>query len=317
MKKNISILEKLEERIYSESFKDEYRTEERFFTRKRLLTFSTIIMMQLNFINRSLSVEVSKFLGKFHFSGEEKDVSKQAYSQARMHIKWEGFAELQDCFTKDFYSDREYIHYKDRYLVLATDGTTHELPYEKKLIEEFNVCDNGQGGQPICMAQSVKLFDVLNHMNVAVTFAPYNAGGSKGSSEQQLFQQCLDKLPQLIDNQEHNILLLGDRYYPNFYYLHTLPLLGYDFVFRCSADFCKEVDAFARGDENDSWLEIDLGICNRKYGSSAKKIEDMPACIRRADRVLADQREPGRFNPERTRPVIRSAVERGNLLRYG
>ena len=235
--------------------------------------------MQMNFINRSISVEVSKFLSRFHFSGKEKDVSKQAFSKARSKIKWEGFRYLNDEMIKQYYSDQDYIHYKNKYLVIATDGTTYELPYEEKLIAEFNEWDNGQTIQPICMAQGLKLYDVLNHMTIISNLEPYSAGQEKGISERESFEKSLAKLPQLIDNQSHNVLFLGDKYYPSFYKLHQLPFLGYNFVFRCKANFCKEVKAFVDNKSNDAVLKIDLEYDRRKYQSSAKRIDDMPAYL--------------------------------------
>ncbi|MFK7775009.1 MAG: hypothetical protein AB8F94_22910 [Saprospiraceae bacterium] len=232
--------------------------------------------MQLNFISRSISVEVSKFLSKFHFSGKEQDGSKQTFSKARLQIKWEGFQYLNDELVKQYYSDQDYIHYMDKFLVIAADGTTYELPYEEKLIAEFNEWDNGQTRQPICMAQCVKLYDVLNHMSIISTLEPYSAGQSKGISERESFEESLEKLPQLIDNQDHNILFLGDKYYPSFY---QLPFLGYHFVFRCKANFCKEVEAFANSRINDEWLKIALASDARKYGSSAKRINNLPEYI--------------------------------------
>lgn len=235
--------------------------------------------MQLNILSRSLSVEVSKFLSRFHFSGREKDGSKQAFSKARQNIKWEGFVALNDAFIQSFYGDQDYLHYKDKYLVLATDGTTYELPYERALLEEFNEFHNGQG-HPICMAQSVKIYDVLNQLNVTSIFSPYNAGESKGYSEQVLFEKSLKKIPQLIDNKEHKVLLLGDKYYPSYYYFYELPRLGYDFIFRCKPSFSKDVTAFIQSSEWDSWLEIDLTRSLRKYVTSAKRIANCPDTIK-------------------------------------
>jgi len=273
------ILSSLEQIIFSEKFKDTFRTQNSFFVRSRLFTFSTIILMQLNFISRSISVEVSKFLSKFHFSGKEKDGSKQAFSKARQHIKWEGFVHLNEELVKQYYDGQDQLHYKNKYIVLATDGSTYQLPYEKRLIDEFNTCDNGQG-QPMCMAQGVKIYDVLNHINIISTLSPYNSGQSKGTNEQVLFEECLEKLPQLIDNKEHNILILGDRFYPSYFNFHELSLLEYSFVFRVKATFCNEIKDFVKSKEVDSWLEIDLNKNGRKYSTSAKRIKEMPSIIR-------------------------------------
>lgn len=236
-----------------------------------------MIVMQLNMISKSLSVEVSKFLSRFHIR-PNADGSKQGYSKARSHIKWQGFVHLTDFFVKSYYEDGEYLRYKNKYILLASDGSTYELPHEESLIAEFNTFDNGQG-QSRCLGQGVKLYDVLNHINIIAEFGAYNAGEGKGNSEQFLFEKCLDKLPQLLDKEQHNILLLGDRYYPSFYYFDELPRQGYNFLIRCSASFCHEVEAFAASGQEEAWLKIDLSKSKRKWKSSAKRIVNKPAYL--------------------------------------
>ena len=154
--------------IEKESFKNTYRKSVQYFTRDRIFTFSTVIIMQINLISKSLSVEVSKFLRRFNVVSNLLDGSKQAYSKAKNKIKWEGYIHLNDEFVKEHYSDDELKKYKDKYVLIGTDGTTYELPYEASLIEHFGVHDNGLG-QAICMAQGLKLYDLLNDI-ISIAF---------------------------------------------------------------------------------------------------------------------------------------------------
>lgn len=268
MKKRISrLLKTLQQEICCDSGKERFRTEIRYFTRDRVFTFSCVVLMRLNLMSKSLSVEINKFLSRFSF----KKGSKQAYSKAVQHIKWEAFEHYNNFLIKGFYAEPEYHKYKDKYLVLATDGTTYELPYEKALIEHFGEYSNDQM-QPICMSQSVKLYDVLNHLTLRTSLSPYNVKGSKGNSEQALFEKQLDQLTSLIDVKQHRILLLGDKYYPSFYYFEDLPKQGFDFVFRCKPSFCKEVQAFVNNEQKEAILKLDMSISQRKYNSSAKRL---------------------------------------------
>ena len=279
MKLDKSIIKKKHERLLSnlisllnsEMLKEKFRTEPRKFIRNRLFTFGTILYIQINAIKKSLSVSVSNFLKFFHFSGEVQDGSKQGYSQARTHIKWEVFEYLNDNMMQDYYSDKNYICFKDKYLLLASDGTNYQLPYEPELVKEFGESNNGQG-QPMCMAQSVKIYDVLNKLNVKTVLGPYNSGIGKAPSEQALFEKCLEKIEDIIDTQKHEIILLGDKYYPSFYYMHVLPKSGYNYVFRCTAKFCKEVKAFAQrtDDVNDIFLDLDMLKYDRKRTSLSR-----------------------------------------------
>lgn len=253
--------------------KEKYRTKPCYFMRNRLFTFTSILYIQINIISKSLSVSISNFLSRFHFSGEEQDGSKQAYSKARKHIKWEVFEYLNDDLIKSYYSDNLNIRFKEKYLLFASDGTNYQLPYEPELVEEFGESNNGQG-QPVCMAQSVKIYDVLNKLNVTTCLAPYNSGIGKSVSEQVLFEECLKKLEHLIDNQTNEIILLGDKYYPCFYYMHDLPKLGYNYVFRCTSKFCKEVELFAQrtDDVMDVVLDLDM-LKHDRRSTSIKRVD--------------------------------------------
>lgn len=266
-------MENLQEDLTSEWLKNAYRKKASYFTRTRLFTFSTVLTIEINIISKSLSVAVSKFFGLFNGLNKEKDGSKQAFSKARSHIKWEVYQKLNNRFIERYYSDDEYIQYKGKYLILATDGTTYELPYTSELLKEFNTCSNDKGAS-CCRAQGVKIYDVLNQLTITTTFAPYSAGKGKGASEQELFEKCLNRIPDLINPKEHNILLLGDMYYPSFYYFHELPYQGYNFIFRCSPTFCKEIKAIAasKSEDQDSWLTIDLTKYRRMTHTSARRI---------------------------------------------
>ena len=237
--------------------------------------------MQINLISKSLSVEVSKFLRRFNVVSNLLDGSKQAYSKAKNKIKWEGYIHLNDEFVKEHYSDDELKKYKDKYVLIGTDGTTYELPYEASLIEHFEVHDNGLG-QAICMAQGLKLYDLLNDINLVALFESYNTL-AKGKSERACFEGGLKRFSALINTSEysvepikeiHDFLFVGDKYYSSFYNFYNLSKLGYYYVLRCKNSFCKEVITFCNSDAEEAWLTIDLTLKNRKYGSSITRINN-------------------------------------------
>jgi hypothetical protein len=238
--------------------------------------------MQINLISKSLSVEVSKFLRRFNVVSNLLDGTKQAYSKARVKIKWEGYIHLNDQLIKQYYSDDELKKYKGKYVLIGTDGTTYELPYEPALIEHFGVHDNGQG-QPICMAQGLKLYDLLNDINLVALFERYDNASGKGQSERACFESGLERFSDLINTNEysdkqikdkHHFLFVGDKYYASFYNFHTLSKLGYHYVLRCRTNFCKEVEAFCDSEAIDEWLTIDLTLPHRRYGTSISRVKD-------------------------------------------
>lgn len=262
------LLSRLQEEIHSNGIKEKYRKSEKDFTRNRVLTFSCLVYQQLNLMNKSMSVELHKFLGRF--GGES--VSKQAFSKAIRKIKWEGFAHFNDFFVKDFYQTQDYQRFKNRYLLVATDGTTFELPYTAELVTHFGQFDNGQMKHPICLASSVKLYDVLNNITICSSLSPYELEQNKGNSEKALFEGRLKELKNLISPSEHEMILIGDKYYPSFEYFCTLPEARLNFVFRCTSTFCKEVKAFAQSGEKQAVLTINLKESKRKYKTTARNL---------------------------------------------
>jgi len=275
-----TLLNSLQEEISLPKTKENYRVVETAFTRQRKLNFSTLVNLRLNLMNKSTSVELNKY-----FSQQKiQSVSKQAFSKAIKKIKWEGFEHFNNFFIKGFYETDDYQRFKGKYMLVATDGTTFELPYIAELVEHFGVFDNGQMSQPICMARSVKLFDVLNKKTIKTCLEPYRLSEISGTktasletikntSEQALFEACLKDTKHLINPEKHDILLVGDRLYPSFYYFKSLPEQGFNFVFRCKTNFCTELNDFAQSGQQEALLTIDLEKSLRKYVSSASKLD--------------------------------------------
>lgn len=212
----------------------------------------------LNNISKSLSVELSNFFNQIR---KGLSVSKQAFSKARYKVKSSGFIELNDVFVKSYYESGDYGLYKGQYLLLATDGSDYELPYEDSLIHAFGVADNKVGKQPICMAKGVKIWDILNKLTVSSLLGHYNI------AEIDHFKTAWIEAKKLLSTRkEGRLLLLGDMHYPAFWLIYDLFKTDADFLFRCPPTFCREIKAFMAGDENDQVLTIPIGLDPfRKY----------------------------------------------------
>jgi hypothetical protein len=210
-----------------------------------------VTLLILNNISKSLSVEVTKFLQKFFGLGH--DASKQAFSKARYKLRAEAFVDLNDTFVQAYYGAGGVQLYEGKYLLLASDGSDYELPWEEELRKAFGVADNGQGKKPMCMAKGVKIWDVLNRMTVASQLGSYN------TAEIRIFDEVWPKALKLLKSvQKARVLLLGDMHYPSF--ARMLDFIGAeeDFLFRCPPTFCREVKAFMKGPEDDKILQIPL-----------------------------------------------------------
>ncbi len=90
-KKTHEILEKIRVLILSENFKMTYRSNKEDFIRSCIITFPILILLILNFMRRSLQVELNNF-GKFMYL---PIISKQAFSAARKKLLPTAFIEIE------------------------------------------------------------------------------------------------------------------------------------------------------------------------------------------------------------------------------
>lgn len=204
----------------------------------------------LNHISKSLGVELTKFLQRF---GVGALGSKQAFSKARYKIQAEAFIELNDTFVRAYYEQGGFRLYKDKYLLLATDGSDYELPWNEEIREAFGIADNGQNKQPMCMAKAVKIWDILNRLTVSAQLGHYDI------AEIDHFRLAWQKaLTLLCDRTDASLLLLGDMHYPSFWLMADIQTQGQHFLFRCPPTFCREIKQFMEGNALEAVLDISI-----------------------------------------------------------
>lgn len=204
----------------------------------------------LNNISKSLGVELTKFFQRFR---PGPIGSKQAFSKARYKIQAEAFIDLTDTFIRAYYEQGGYHLYRGRYLLLASDGSDYELPWNEEVQEAFGLADNIQNEQPMCMAKAVKIWDVLNHLTVSAELGRYDV------AEIQHFKAAWQKACALLSGRvEANLLLLGDMHYPSFWLMADTQADGHDFLFRCPPTFCREIRQFMSSSALEAVLSIPI-----------------------------------------------------------
>lgn len=217
------------------------------FTRKRILSFAGLIVIQINLMNKSISVELSKFIERFvHLC---QDYSKQAFSKQRVKLKPQAFVALNNLLVDEFYADDQ-LHTFQGYLTLAIDSTLLQLPESAAIISEYGIAENKGHSMP--MSRSSLLYDVENKVVLQALIGKYK------DDEQRMALQQIDYVCEHLA--KHHCLLLFDRGYPSLSLLACLASKKLDYVLRCNADFIKELADFAQSPQIDAWLDIDLQI---------------------------------------------------------
>lgn len=165
----IDILDRLRNKLTSQQFVNRSRTKEKYFIRKGPLGFEKTMKLTLNFNNRSQQTEIDAL---YEILDAGMPVSKQAYSQARQHIKPQAFKELYEDTVKGYLEPKDFALYQG-YMPIAIDGSTVAIDNLPELIEYF-----GCGGPKAssCTGRISIACDVLRGVILDAGMEPYSVG---------------------------------------------------------------------------------------------------------------------------------------------
>lgn len=199
MKKTYEILEKIRVTILSDNFKRTHRSNEENFSRSCIVTFPILILLLLNFMRKSLQVELNNF-GKFMFL---PIISKQAFSAARKKLLPTAFIELNKTLIREFYCDNEFKKFLGHRLIVV-DGSTLQLPEGDSIKEKYGVCSNQKEG--MSMARISQAYDPLNGITLSGIMKSYK------TCEREI---VFDHILEIPTSNYAKDLYLFDRGYPS------------------------------------------------------------------------------------------------------
>jgi len=206
----------------------EVRTKPTYFTRNGKMSFKEMILFMLNFIKKSLQIELDDFFKNIDFKGIS--VTKQGYSEARQKISPTAFIKMADNITTWYYGDDDFKKYRG-YRLLAIDGCVLELNNSERLRETFGYVENRT--KKFARALSSCLYDIENDMIITSKIAKYN------TSEREL---AIEHIEQLKNIGLKNDLILFDRGYPSSNLISYLEENQIKYLMRVSKWFLKEVN---------------------------------------------------------------------------
>jgi IS4 transposase len=206
-------------------FMCETRMKKTYFTRigSNIVTFKSILIFILNFVKKSLQLELDDFFNDINGTGSY--VTKQAFSKARQKISPTAFMKMSDAIIKWFYKDTEFKTYKG-YRLLSIDGTVLEINNTESLREKFGYIENQS--MKVARARASGLYDVENDMIISSVINPYKTG------ERAVAQDLINKLEELGFN---NDLILFDRGYPSKDFISFLEQKKVKYLMRVSVSF--------------------------------------------------------------------------------
>ena len=204
------------------------------FSRERKQSFHGTIVFIINFLTKSLSVEIQNFIGFIKQNIPEKEVkdfTKSAFTQYRNKIKPEVFKYLSDNLIQEFYTDNdESINLWNGFRLLAVDGSILDLP-DKKALEVIYGRTYNKSGTGVIQARASVLYDVLNKFVIDGCLSPLSTGERVLAVNHLAFSKTRD-------------LIIYDRGYPSFDLVYEHLERRIDFLMRVKVSFNKITSEF-------------------------------------------------------------------------
>ncbi len=215
------------------------------FTRNRKQSFPGTILFMINFLTKSLSLEIVNFVGhlKEKLGTGQPAFTKSAFVQARKKIAPEVFRYLVKRLTDEFYTSHANVAcILDGFRVLSVDGSRITLPITRELEMLYGKTKN-HTDTFIVQARASVLYDLANHMAIEGILAPIGVG------ERELALRHLAHC-------NKGDLVIYDRGYPSYGFIHAHYEKDIAFLMRAKPDFNSVTKSFMRSGRTCQSVEI-------------------------------------------------------------
>lgn len=210
--------------------------DKKYFSRERKQSFSGTILFLLNFLTKSVPLEILNFVKYIsQYKPEQNNFTQSAFVQARNKIKPEVFVHLNEVLVDEFYTENDSLKkWNNKFRLLAVDGSNFNLPKTKELEQIYGTITNTN----VVQAKVSVLYDVFNKIAINTIVSPLSA--NERSQAIELIKDC-----------KQDDLLLYDRGYPSFDFIHTHIESNLDYVMRVKVELNNQVKNFiASGKES-------------------------------------------------------------------
>lgn len=214
------------------------------FTRSRKMPLNPLLLSIVFRKGRTLHVELRYF--KELFRMKEK-LSKPGYLKQRMKLNPEAFLELLRFHAKNYYDDKQSVLKWKKYLILAVDGSSCNVPLTRENVAAYG--DTAKhGGKERPQIGISCLFDVMNRMVIDL----HTATCKFDERAEAIYH--VDRAEKVIG--EHPCIYIFDRGYPSGVFFLDLMERNRTFVIRLgSTCFKREQRTMISEDE---WRDIEF-----------------------------------------------------------
>ena len=222
------ITRKASELINSDDYRKRNIIKQTAFTRNRKLTFPVMIVLLLNFLTRTMQIELDDFFANV-LDAEMESVTKQAFFKARKNILPDAFKELF-LMTRDMVLSKNKIKRYKGYRVLAIDGSELRLNKTKENKDIF--VPQSRSAENKTNARISLLYDVISNYVIDAQI------GSIGISERDYAIKNLAHFSSICDEKD---IVIFDRGYPSRDMIAVLSEMGCKYLMRLQDSCFKGV----------------------------------------------------------------------------
>lgn len=216
-------------------FMCETRTKSTYFTRAAKMNFKNIILFVLNFVKKSIQIELDSFFD--NINREDLRITKQGYSEARQKISPSAFIKMANGIISWYYGDDDYKTYRG-FRLSAIDGTVLELNNSERMRKSFGFITNKY--TEVARAKASGIYDIENDMIMTSKITKYD------TSERDV---AIDLIEQLKALGLKNDLILFDRGYPSSKLISYIEKNSIKYLMRVPSNFLKAINDAKKEDQ--------------------------------------------------------------------
>lgn len=213
------ITRKASELINSDNYRERNITKQTAFTRNRKLTFPVMIVLLLNFLTRTMQIEIDDFFANV-LDASTDSVTKQAFFKARKNILPDAFKELF-LMTRDMVLNKNKIKRHKGYRILAIDGS--ELTLQRTRDNQEIFAQGNGSAKNKTNAEISLLYDVISGYVIDAQI------GSIGVNERDYAKKNLTYFSSICDEKD---IVIFDRGYPSRDMIAVLTGMGCKYLMR-------------------------------------------------------------------------------------
>ena len=213
------ITRKASELINSDNYRERNITKQTAFTRNRKLTFPVMIVLLLNFLTRTMQIELDDFFANV-LDASTDSVTKQAFFKARKNILPDAFKELF-LMTRDMVLNKKKIKRHKGYRILAIDGS--ELTLQRTRDNQEIFAQGNGSAKNKTNAEISLLYDVISGYVIDAQI------GSIRVNERDYAKKNLTYFSSICDEKD---IVIFDRGYPSRDMIAVLTGMGCKYLMR-------------------------------------------------------------------------------------